>query len=804
MRKHKPNPVATSLGHLDQTRQGMRSTRPAQPEEIDDPTEYPPEVKSHVVVKFVRTGRNYMDLAGRFPHQSARGANYIMIMYSHDTGYIHVETPASRAAADIVACFERGIKFFSKGKDEPTIERIDNECSKEFRMLCKTLDITIELAPPGQHRTNAAERAIRTFKNHFIAVMSTTDKGFPLELWDELIAQAELTLNLMRTCRSDPNISAFEAVRGKFDINKTPIAPAGTRVVIHVKPTVRASWDTHGVEGFYIGPALEHYRCYRCYVISTASIRVTDTVAWHPEKLQMPGTSPLDALSAAINDLSVALQHFTDNPTLSAQRQPIDTLTKSISQQLRDLGAMFQQQEQSREIDTMFALDPLALTPPLVVPPPITLPGVASQRVLPQHPATPALALPSQIIPTAAANQRVPIPHPQTPPGFQPLTVAQPTVQIITTVPVPMQTAPTVGAKITGKAKQRASRIAAPPLIHALPVPIIAQPLTPKVTAKKQRVLTIATPPIALKPAQHAVVARSTRTAKQQRCKDYEALSVTAMRKLSQLTRRCIGLQYSDEHNAIICGTVSTVVRQIRNRKLYFQTWSHVKHTSVPTAPSDFMYISVEHAMRNYTWSIDTYTAQLIEQHLSTHAAVMTPENIFQELSMNTAIDMNADGSPLTSNSALKGPDAAKWLKAHGEEIVRLVESETGRFIQRSEMPVGRKAAYYNPQLKIKMKNGVLQYRVRGTIGGDQIDYPGATAAFVATLETVRVLSNAAVSEDANTMTADIADFYLGTPLDRPEYMRIALKHVPPDIIERYHLQPFIHDAWKLPKAFMD
>jgi len=207
------------------------------------------------------------------------------------------------------------------------------------------------------------------------------------------------------------------------------------------------------------------------------------------------------------------------------------------------------------------------------------------------------------------------------------------------------------------------------------------------------------------------------------------------------------------------------------------------------------MYINAEHAMRNYTWNIDNNTAQQIQQQLSAHSASVTQENIFEDLSMNTAINMNADGSPLTSNSALKGPDAAKWLNAHGEEIVRLVESETGRFIQRSEMPVGRKAAYYNPQLKIKMKNGTLQYRVRGTIGGDHIDYPGATAAFVATLETVRVLSNAAVSEDANIMTADIADFYLGTPLDRPEYMRIALKHVPPDIIERYHLQPFIQDG---------
>ena len=50
-----------------------------------------------------------------------------------------------------------------------------------------------------------------------------------------------------------------------------------------------------------------------------------------------------------------------------------------------------------------------------------------------------------------------------------------------------------------------------------------------------------------------------------------------------------------------------------------------------------------------------------IEHQLSTHSAIATRENTFANLSMNTAINMNADGSPLTSNSALKGPDAAKW-----------------------------------------------------------------------------------------------------------------------------------------------
>ena len=85
--------------------------------------------------------------------------------------------------------------------------------------------------------------------------------------------------------------------------------------------------------------------------------------------------------------------------------------------------------------------------------------------------------------------------------------------------------------------------------------------------------------------------------------------------------------------------------------------------------------------------------------------------------------------------------------------------------------------------------------RVRGTIGGDQIDYPGVTAAFTAGLETIRILLNATASEGARFFTADIKDFYLGTPLTRKEYMRVSIKHIPLDIQQKYNMAPLIHDS---------
>ena len=65
--------------------------------------------------------------------------------------------------------------------------------------------------PPDLHRRNAAERAIRTFKAHFLAILAGVAIDFPRHLWDLLLPQTELTLNLLRQSTANPQISACEA-----------------------------------------------------------------------------------------------------------------------------------------------------------------------------------------------------------------------------------------------------------------------------------------------------------------------------------------------------------------------------------------------------------------------------------------------------------------------------------------------------------------------------------------------------------------------------------------------------------------
>ena len=116
-------------------------------------------------------------------------------------------------------------------------------------------------------------------------------------------------MNLMRPSHINPAISAYNQVHGIYDFNKHPLAPPGCKILIHDRPDHRASWDDKGTEGFYIGPALEHYRNYRCYINGTNSIRTSDTVEFYPKDNPMPASSSSDRLHMILTDLLDVLRH---------------------------------------------------------------------------------------------------------------------------------------------------------------------------------------------------------------------------------------------------------------------------------------------------------------------------------------------------------------------------------------------------------------------------------------------------------------------------------------------------------------
>jgi hypothetical protein len=262
--RRKPKPHPTEL-QLPAATAPLPS--PCDVDDLDD-SKPPREPATHLALASIvditnATGKSYSDLTGRFPNRSDTGNLYVLVFYSYDDNAILVEALRSRSDGDQLAAYQRIIERANKGATLRT-HWMGNEALKAIKQLLINKGMDYQLTPPHMHRINAAERAIRTFKNHFIAGLCSAADDFPIRLWDRLLRQAEITLNLMRTSRADPQLSAQEAINGPFDFNKTPLAPPGCKVIIHEKPSQRTSWGPHGVVGWYLGPAEEHYRCYRC------------------------------------------------------------------------------------------------------------------------------------------------------------------------------------------------------------------------------------------------------------------------------------------------------------------------------------------------------------------------------------------------------------------------------------------------------------------------------------------------------------------------------------------------------------
>jgi hypothetical protein len=326
--QHPPPPVDTIT---QQQTMEQEATHDAAPPE-------PPSARTrHLYADcHATTGMLFTDPTGRFLTPSTSGNQYILVVYEYGGNFIHAEPMVDRKGPSIITAYKQAVSLFKSRGFKPLFQWLDNEASSALHSLMDDNGIAFQLSPPRCRRRNAAECAIHTFKNHFIAGLRSTNRDFPLNLWDKLLPQCLLTLNLLRRSRINPQLSAQAHMHGAFDFNRTPLAPPGTKVLIHEKPDTRGTWAPHAVEGWYLGPAMRHYRCYRIWAWNTSAERVADTLAWFPTATVMPRHSSTNIGVAAAHDLTHALLQ-------PAPSSPLSPLTGSRRHRLLQLAYIFHQ-----------------------------------------------------------------------------------------------------------------------------------------------------------------------------------------------------------------------------------------------------------------------------------------------------------------------------------------------------------------------------------------------------------------------------------------------------------------------------
>ena len=250
----------------------------------------------------------HSDQTGRFPVVSSRGNKYVMVACELDSNYIDAEPMRDCTTSQLIQAYQN---IFTRWKATqviaPNWHILDNEAPEEFKNAIRSNGCRVELAPADMHRRNAAERAIQTWKGHFISVLAGVANDFPITEWDQLIPQSVLTLNLLRPANVAPNVSAYAYHHGQFDYGRMPLAPMGCAVQFHIKPTRRRTWGEHASDGWYLRTSNEHYRAHVVFVKATRRTRVSDTVYFKHKYLTQPTVTPADAIVQAYRDLIQAI-----------------------------------------------------------------------------------------------------------------------------------------------------------------------------------------------------------------------------------------------------------------------------------------------------------------------------------------------------------------------------------------------------------------------------------------------------------------------------------------------------------------
>ena len=278
----------------------------------------------------------YSDQTGKFPVRSSAGYQYFMVMVEIDSNYVLVQPIKNKTNREMIGSYEAVMKRLNRAGIVPEKHILDNKCSEKLKDLIRET-CKLELVPLGYHRGNIAKVSIKAFKQHFLSILAGLPDGFLWSLWDRLLPQTEVTLNLLRQSNTAPNVFAYAHMYGNFDYNRMPLAPIGCLCQVHVKPDNHKSWNFHSQKGYYLFTSGKHYHTNNIFMKDTKVERLSDTVA-----SQYPAVLAISHTDRIVNTVTVLI-------TL------IEGMTKSIPKRARNKNGDAQRLASQRYLSAMLA-----------------------------------------------------------------------------------------------------------------------------------------------------------------------------------------------------------------------------------------------------------------------------------------------------------------------------------------------------------------------------------------------------------------------------------------------------------------
>ena len=206
---------------------------------------------------------------------------------------------------------------------------LDTYCTK----ICDT-HMTFQLGPPDNHRRNLAERAIQTWKDHFVGVLSSTAETFPLHLWYQAIQQAKQQLLILQQSCLNPKLSAYAHVYGAHDYNVAPLIPISMETLVHDKTKKRCTFAEHCRKCCFLGTSFERFRAWTMWMKTTRVLLISATVFHKHKYISNPVVTPANwvlAAAGALSDLlTTNVPNYLTNTSLT-HLNPLGSILKPES-----------------------------------------------------------------------------------------------------------------------------------------------------------------------------------------------------------------------------------------------------------------------------------------------------------------------------------------------------------------------------------------------------------------------------------------------------------------------------------------
>jgi hypothetical protein len=107
-------------------------------------------------------------------------------MYHYNINAILMKAIKNLDDHGIYEAYKEVFKMLEAKGNKPKMNVMDNQATKYIKQFLTKIGCNLQVVKLHNHRVNAAEQAIQTFQDAFIAALATTDSDFPLQLWDKL------------------------------------------------------------------------------------------------------------------------------------------------------------------------------------------------------------------------------------------------------------------------------------------------------------------------------------------------------------------------------------------------------------------------------------------------------------------------------------------------------------------------------------------------------------------------------------------------------------------------------------------